>query len=42
MVGIKTTGEQISILCRNGTISDKPREKTGLAKQKHKIKKMFC
>jgi hypothetical protein len=31
MVGIKTTGEQISILCHNGTIFDKPREKTGLA-----------
>jgi hypothetical protein len=27
MVGIKTTGEQISILCHNGTIFDKPREK---------------
>jgi hypothetical protein len=25
MVGIKTTGEQISIPCRNGTIFDKPR-----------------
>jgi hypothetical protein len=24
MVGIKTTGEQISILCHNGTIFDKP------------------
>ena len=31
LVGIKTTGEQISILCHNGTIFDKPREKTGLA-----------
>ena len=31
MVGIKTTGEQISILCHNGTIFDKPRKKTGLA-----------
>jgi hypothetical protein len=31
MVGIKTTGEQISILCHNGTIFVKPREKTGLA-----------
>jgi hypothetical protein len=31
MVGIKTTGEQISILCHNGTIFDKPGEKTGLA-----------
>ena len=31
MVGIKTTGEQISIFCHNGTIFDKPREKTGLA-----------
>jgi hypothetical protein len=27
MVGIKTTGEQISILCHNGTIFDKPLEK---------------
>jgi hypothetical protein len=27
MVGIKTTGEQISILCHNGTIFEKPREK---------------
>jgi hypothetical protein len=27
MVGIKTTGEQISILCHNGTIFDKPRGK---------------
>jgi hypothetical protein len=27
MVGMKTTGEQISILCHNGTIFDKPREK---------------
>jgi len=25
MVGIKTTGEQISILCHNGTIFDKHR-----------------
>ena len=24
MVGIQTTGEQISILCHNGTIFDKP------------------
>jgi hypothetical protein len=32
MVGIKTTGEQISILCHNGTIFDKPREKTGNSK----------
>jgi hypothetical protein len=32
MVGIKTTGEQISIL---GTIFDKPREKTGLAIKRH-------
>jgi hypothetical protein len=31
MVGIKTTGEQILILCHNGTIFDKPRETTGLA-----------
>ena len=35
MVGIKTTGEQISILCHNGTIFDKPREKTGLAIKRH-------
>jgi hypothetical protein len=28
MVGIKTTGEQISILCHNGTIFDKQLEKT--------------
>ena len=27
-VGIKTTGEQISILWHNGTIFDKPRENT--------------
>jgi hypothetical protein len=27
MVGIKTTGEQISILCHNGIIFDKPGEK---------------
>ena len=27
MVGKKTTGEQISILCHNGTIFDKPRGK---------------
>ena len=27
MVGIKTTGEQISIPCHNGTIFDKPLEK---------------
>jgi hypothetical protein len=27
MVGIKPTGEQISIICHNGTIFDKPREK---------------
>ena len=27
MVGMKTTGEQISILCHHGTIFDKPREK---------------
>jgi hypothetical protein len=34
MVGIKTTGEQISILCHNVTIFDKPWEKnwTGNAK----------
>ena len=31
MVGMKTTGEQISILCHNGTIFNKPREKPGLA-----------
>jgi hypothetical protein len=35
MVGIKTTGEQISILCHNGTIFDKRREKTGLAIKRH-------
>jgi hypothetical protein len=35
MVDIKTTGEQISILCHNGTIFDKPREKTGLAIKRH-------
>jgi hypothetical protein len=35
MVGIKTTGEQIAILCHNGTIFDKPREKTGLAIKRH-------
>ena len=35
MVGIKTTGEQISILCHNGTIFDKPGEKTGLAIKRH-------
>ena len=35
MVGIKTTGEQISILCHNGTIFDKPWEKTGLAIKRH-------
>jgi hypothetical protein len=35
MVGIKTTGEQISILCHNGTIFDKPREKTRLAIKRH-------
>jgi hypothetical protein len=35
VVGIKTTGEQISILCHNGTIFDKPREKTGLAIKRH-------
>jgi hypothetical protein len=35
MVGIKTTGEQISILYHNGTIFDKPREKTGLAIKRH-------
>jgi hypothetical protein len=35
MVGIKTTGEQISMLCHNGTIFDKPREKTGLAIKRH-------
>jgi hypothetical protein len=35
MVGIKTTGEQISILCHNGTIFDKPRENTGLAIKRH-------
>jgi hypothetical protein len=27
MVGIKTTGEHISILCHNGTIFDKPGKK---------------
>jgi hypothetical protein len=27
MVGIKTTGEQLSILCHNGTIFDKPLKK---------------
>jgi hypothetical protein len=35
MVGMKTTGEQITILCHNGTIFDKPREKTGLAIKRH-------
>ena len=35
MIGMKTTGEQISILCHNGTIFDKPREKTGLAIKRH-------
>jgi hypothetical protein len=35
MVGIKTTGEQITILCHNGTIFDKPLEKTGLAIKGH-------
>ena len=35
MVGIKTTGEQISIRCHNGTIFDKPREKTGLTIKRH-------
>ena len=35
MVGIKTTGEQLSILWHNGTIFDKPREKTGLAIKIH-------
>ena len=35
MVGIKTTGEQISILCHNGTIFDKLRGKTGLAIKRH-------
>ena len=35
MVGIKTTGEQISILCHNGTIFDKSRGKTGLAIKSH-------
>jgi hypothetical protein len=35
MVGIKTTGEQISILCHNGTIFDKPGKKTGLAIKRH-------
>ena len=35
MVGMKTTGEQISILCHNGIIFDKPREKTGLAIKRH-------
>jgi hypothetical protein len=34
MVGIKTTGEQISILCHNGTIFDKPREKNWTGHQK--------
>jgi len=31
MVGMKTTGGQISILCHNGTIINKPWEKPGLA-----------
>jgi hypothetical protein len=35
VVGIKTTDEKISILCHNGTIFDKPREKTGLAIKRH-------
>ena len=35
MVGIKTTGGQMSILCHNGTIFDKPRKKTGLAIKRH-------
>jgi hypothetical protein len=34
MVGIKTTGEQISILCHNGTIFDKPREKDTLESER--------
>jgi hypothetical protein len=34
MVGIKTTGEQISILCHNGTIFDIPREKNWTGHQK--------
>jgi hypothetical protein len=36
-VGINTTGEQISILCHNETIFDKPQEKTGLAIKKHGV-----
>jgi hypothetical protein len=35
MVGIKTTGEQISILYHNGTIFEKPRGKSGLAIKRH-------
>jgi hypothetical protein len=38
MVGIKTTGEQISILCHNGTIFDKPREKNWTDDQKKATK----
>ena len=34
MVGMKTTGEQISILCHNGTIFDKPRGKNWSGHQK--------
>jgi hypothetical protein len=34
MIGMKTTGEQISILCHNGTIFDKPREKNWTGHQK--------
>ena len=34
MVGMKTTGEQISILCHNGTIFDKPQEKNWTGHQK--------
>ena len=34
MVGIKTTGEQISILCHNETLFDKPWEKNWTGHQK--------
>ena len=34
MVGIKTTGEQISILCHSGTIFDKPPGKNWTGHQK--------
>ena len=34
MVGMKTTGEQISILCHNGAIFDKPRDKNWTGHQK--------